>query len=380
MAPTARRGAQTTAAAARHDAGDARGAAQQGVRQRGRARPHHPVASRAPSDGRPARDHAGRVPHGGGGRVDSELTGAYDAGMDSPQATRLRRRVVVDQRDLAEAIGGRIRAARLAAGLTQQALAGDRYTKAYISALELGHAKPSMAALDYLAPRLGTTPDRLLADEAGRWTRVDADLHLAAGRYPDAVVAYRDLADRTVEPVRRGELLLGAGEAAARLRDPVDAGSLLAEASALLEQGGRLADRVRARYWLAWVHMAHDDPGEARRLLLGLLDMDLAQAEDPDLEVRIRMALAAIENSHGSPERAALYLDEARAAVDGMDLRRRAVYFELLTRTRHAAGDAEGAIRAGLEAITLYRAAEQTLDVADLENELAMSFQEIGNL
>src|SRR5215204_4116541 len=300
--------------------------------------------------------------------------------MDSPQATRLRRRVVVDQRDLAEAIGGRIRAARLAAHLTQQELAGERYTKAYISALELGHAKPSMAALDYLAPRLGTTPDRLLADEAGRWTRVDADLHLAAGRYPDAVVAYRDLADRTVEPVRRGELLLGAGEAAARLRDPVDAGSLLAEASALLEQGGRLADRVRARYWLAWVHMAHDDPGEARRLLLGLLDMDLAQAEDPDLEVRIRMALAAIENSHGSPERAALYLDEARAAGDGMDLRRRAVYFELLTRTRHAAGDAEGAIRAGLEAITLYRAAEQTLDVADLENELAMSFQEIGNL
>src|SRR5215204_5266320 len=120
--------------------------------------------------------------------------------------TQTRRRVVVDHSELAKAIGSRIRTARLAAGLTQQELAGDRYTKAYISALELGHAKPSMAALNYLAPRLGTTPDRLLTDHAGRWTRVDADLHLAAGRYPDAVVAYRDLADRTVEPVRRGEL------------------------------------------------------------------------------------------------------------------------------------------------------------------------------
>ena len=82
--------------------------------------------------------------------------------------TKKRRRVVVDQRELALAIGGRIRAARLAAGLTQQELAGDRYTKAYVSALELGHAKPSMAALDYLAPRLGTTSDQLIADHTTR--------------------------------------------------------------------------------------------------------------------------------------------------------------------------------------------------------------------
>ena len=80
-----------------------------------------------------------------------------------------RRRVVVDQRALARAIGGRIRAARLAAGMTQQELAGERYTKAYVSALELGHAMPSMAALDYLAPRLGTTSDRLIADLSPLW-------------------------------------------------------------------------------------------------------------------------------------------------------------------------------------------------------------------
>ena len=57
-----------------------------------------------------------------------------------------RRRIVVDDSALADGIGGRIRQARLAAGLTQQQLAAGRYTKAYISALEKGHAKPSMAA------------------------------------------------------------------------------------------------------------------------------------------------------------------------------------------------------------------------------------------
>src|SRR6478735_4301535 len=127
--------------------------------------------------------------------------------------TRKRRRVVVDHRELARAIGGRIRAARVAAGLTQQELAGDRYTKAYVSALELGHAKPSMAALDYLAPRLGTTSDRLIADHATRWSRLDADLHLASGRLAEAAEAYEDLAELATDRVSRGELLLGAAEA-----------------------------------------------------------------------------------------------------------------------------------------------------------------------
>ncbi|HEU0244949.1 MAG TPA: helix-turn-helix transcriptional regulator [Candidatus Limnocylindrales bacterium] len=300
--------------------------------------------------------------------------------MQATEGTRSRRRVVVDQRELAKAIGQRIRTARIAAQLTQQELAGDRYTKAYISALELGHAKPSMAALDYLAPRLGTTPDRLLTDHAGRWTRVDADLHLAAGRNQEAIDAYLELADRTPDGVVRGELLLGAGEAYARLRDVVQAGPLLAEASSLLAKGGRPADRVRAQYWRSWVHMHLNDPDEARRLLIDLLEHGLEDAEDPDMEVRIRIALASIESWHGSPDRARQYLEEARGGIEGLDIRRRAVLYDVLSVARRNAGDAEGAIRAGLEAITLFRAAHQVDDIAMLENQLAVAFVEIGNL
>ena len=71
------------------------------------------------------------------------------------ETVKKRRRVVVDESALAEAIGARIKQARLAAGLTQAQLAGDRYTKAYVSALEHGLAKPSMAALTFLSERLG---------------------------------------------------------------------------------------------------------------------------------------------------------------------------------------------------------------------------------
>ena len=75
--------------------------------------------------------------------------------MADVTAPRTRRVVVVDNSALAKAVGDRIRERRERARLTQQQLAGDRYTAAYISALERGLAKPSLASMAYLAPRLG---------------------------------------------------------------------------------------------------------------------------------------------------------------------------------------------------------------------------------
>ena len=300
-------------------------------------------------------------------------------GMDVIE-TRKRRRVVVDHRELARAIGGRIRAARVAAGLTQQELAGDRYTKAYVSALELGHAKPSMAALDYLAPRLGTTSDRLIADHATRWSRLDADLHLASGRLAEAAEAYEDLAELATDRVSRGELLLGAAEAHCKLHQAQAASPLLIEAIRLLATGGRPADQQRAQYWLAYVHMALDDPDEARRLLQAMLGTDPSLVEDPDFEVRVRIALAQLETEHGDPARGALYLEEARDLTGSLDLRKRGIYFDALSKARFEANDTEGAIRAATEALALFRASEQEVQEAQLENALAMSFVRLGNL
>jgi DNA-binding XRE family transcriptional regulator len=59
--------------------------------------------------------------------------------------TRRRSHVEAD-RPLARQIGARLRRARLHASLTQAQLAEGRYTKAYVSALENGLVKPSMAA------------------------------------------------------------------------------------------------------------------------------------------------------------------------------------------------------------------------------------------
>jgi transcriptional regulator with XRE-family HTH domain len=280
----------------------------------------------------------------------------------SETVVRTRRRVVVDQRDLARAIGARIRAARQAAGLTQQQLAGDRYTKAYISALELGHAKPSMAALDYLAPRLGTRPDRLLTDESERWTRLEADIHLAAGRFDQALEAFLTLASRETDKTRRGEILLGAGEAAVRTRRFDE------------------ADVRRTTYWQAAAHGALDDPDMARHMLLGLLNDGPAEGDDPGFEARIRIGIAQQEFVHGSVERARVYLEEAADTADQLDVRRRASYYDTLAKVRSAAGDHEAAVRAGTVALTLLREVGYEVQAASMENDMAMTLAAIGSL
>ena len=107
---------------------------------------------------------------------------------------------------------------------------------------------------------------------------------------------------------------------------------------------------------------------------------DPSLVEDPDFEVRVRIALAQLETEHGDPARGALYLEEARDLTGSLDLRKRGIYFDALSKARFEANDTEGAIRAATEALALFRASEQEVQEAQLENALAMSFVRLGNL
>jgi len=64
-------------------------------------------------------------------------------------------------------IADRVREARLAAGLSQTALAGSAFSPSYISLIEAGHREPTDAALAVLAERLSTTVEFLKHGEDG---------------------------------------------------------------------------------------------------------------------------------------------------------------------------------------------------------------------
>jgi transcriptional regulator with XRE-family HTH domain len=295
-------------------------------------------------------------------------------------ATRTRRRIVVDDSPLARAIGTRIRRARLATGLTQQQLAGERYTKAYISALENGLAKPSMAALNFLAPRLGTTASALLTDPDVAWRRLEADLFLASGDFIRALDTCVELIDRTDAPARRAELLLITAECHCRLERPAEAIRPAAEAANLFEAAGREMDRAIAEYWLASAQYQVDNVVEARSLLGSIVNRVRAGLTlAPDFLTRLFVAAAMVETNAGQPKVALAYLEEARAVGADLDDRRRGLFLSTLANAHREAGDLEGAIGLGLQALALLRAAEAELEMGQIENLLAMAYLANGN-
>src|SRR5439155_26803369 len=77
-------------------------------------------------------------------------------------------------------LGERLRQLRVAAGLTQTELAGDRCSKEYVSQIERGKTRPTRETIEWLAVRLGVDAgflaNGLATDERAR---LDAGLSRA---------------------------------------------------------------------------------------------------------------------------------------------------------------------------------------------------------
>jgi tetratricopeptide (TPR) repeat protein len=276
-------------------------------------------------------------------------------------------------------VGPRLRAARHRAGLTQRQLAGDRYTAAYISALEVGLVRPSWAALTYLSGRLGLAIHELVREAQPGWDRLAADLHLAAGEWQQAVDQYTNLLDAETGPdaalLRRGR-----AEALCRLRRPREALADAAAAYEALTQAGQQADAAYAGYWLSYAHYQLDNTQEAAALLHQILaEVRAGLAVQADFKVRLLVALAANESWDGHHDRALALLEEGRAVSDEMDDRRRASFLFSLALGYAQTGDHEGALRAGTAALPLFEAADADYEATSLRNSLALTYLKMGN-
>jgi tetratricopeptide (TPR) repeat protein len=282
---------------------------------------------------------------------------------------------------LARQIGGRIREARRRAGMTQQQLAGDRYTKAYVSALETGIARPSMVALSYLSERLGLPPSHFLDEQTPAWTRLEVDMQLASGDWEAAAAGYATLLDQTLDDQNRAEVLRGQAEALVRVDRGRDAVPAAAEAARIFGSLGRVADEALARYWLAYGLYLSDAEADARSMLTGLLERVRAGLRvEPEFEMRLLMALAAVESRMGNHAQSLAHLEVARGMGDDLDDRRRAMFLFNLAISYRETGDLEAAIRSGTQGLALLRAAGSSFESAQIENDLAMAYLATGNL
>jgi len=183
-------------------------------------------------------------------------------------------------------LGERVRQLRVAAGLTQSELAGDRCSKEYVSQIERGKTRPPRETIEWIAERLGVDPEFLAngvtADQRGR---VEAALArgealVEANRETDALSEFDDVRSAVLAtglPELEVRSLSGEAHARMRLGDVREAIDLLNRARTLTERPG-FSDVERAdvlfrlgvcRYKLSSIQTA-----------LGLLNEALALADD----------------------------------------------------------------------------------------------------
>jgi tetratricopeptide (TPR) repeat protein len=124
-----------------------------------------------------------------------------------------------------ETLGERVRRLRSAAGLTQAALAGERFSKEYVSQIERGKTRPTQETIAWLAARLGVDAGFLVDGVPGD-TRARAEAALArgealneAGQFEEALASFDDVRTAiALAPVHDLELRSICGEWNALIR------------------------------------------------------------------------------------------------------------------------------------------------------------------
>ena len=149
-------------------------------------------------------------------------------------------------------LGERVRALRVAAGMTQVELAGGRFSKEYISQIERGKTRPTQATVAWLAERLGVDQGFLSVGVSTEdRTKVEALLARAealseAHKYSEAIEAFTDARSAgTWAPAFELRALSGAAWALQQSGDINPALELLQQARDVAE-GPQFSDVDRA--------------------------------------------------------------------------------------------------------------------------------------
>lgn len=199
--------------------------------------------------------------------------------MHEPTATK--QRATAAQAGLR--LGERLRQLRVAAGMTQTELAGDRFSKEYVSQIERGKTRPTRETIEWLAVRLGVDAGFLAngvsADERGR---VDAAISraealLEARRNPEAIAEFENLRSAVLATgLPELEVRTLSGEATVRMREGQVREALeLLDRARHLSEGPEFSDLERAdvlfrigmaRYKLSSVQTAINLFNEALKL------------------------------------------------------------------------------------------------------------------
>ncbi|MBM4434047.1 MAG: tetratricopeptide repeat protein [Chloroflexi bacterium] len=306
-----------------------------------------------------------------------------------PARSEPRRRTPAPVSEGLERLGERLRKARTEAGLSQSQLGAPHFTRAYISALELGKIRPAMKSLEFLAARLGKSVAHFVDDEKQVRQRRERDLDinaaatlLARSTAGDALQKVNALLENATTPDEIARLRLMAGTAHNFLAHGRDALRELTIADKLLTQMNS-ADGSRAvRHQMAIALRNLGELDRARSLLLDLLHAaERSDTADRVFRMKLLRDLGVVSWELGEYEKASAYYESALEwAKDIGDVSGLIAIYNGLAYAHRALGDLEGATTYLQRALGASQIANDLAASALLHNALAVFAGERGHL
>ncbi|MBM4420260.1 MAG: helix-turn-helix transcriptional regulator [Chloroflexi bacterium] len=281
-------------------------------------------------------------------------------------------------------VGARIRSLRVARGLTQAQLAGQSYTKAYVSMLESGRTRASMKALEHIAAALGVQPSDLLggqtAPAAPQYQLLEARRFIEEGTWRPAADILEKLEEglTAVDQVVRLRYLAVAYNG---LGQPKQAFPVIERAQKMADLLGDESERVRIESVLAMAYKTTYAYDEAQRHLKRCIEAcETGVLSDPPFLFRRLVDLANIYSAQRQPKQALAMFERAMALGERFPNRTYlAGVYSGMARSYHEVGDLELAIRYAQRSLDLYEELGLLDQVACMLDDAALLYAEYGN-
>lgn len=274
--------------------------------------------------------------------------------------------------------------------MSQAQLGAPYFTRAHVSAIELGKIRPAMRSLEHIAKKL---------DKPASYFLDDADVERARGERELEIGSIAGLLTHTSAPdaLRRADKLLDAGDLSVRetCRVRIYAGSALnlvhrgREAIKTLTIARRLASELRdepltraAEYQLAVATRIAGNPRGAREMLEALLRrIETAKPPDQLLRLRILITLGGCAQDLGEPQAATTYYQQALEWSSEIgDLARIAFIHQGLGNAYRALGDHDGAAGHYQRALASAELGKDLVGVLIMRNALAVIAADAGRI
>ncbi len=302
-------------------------------------------------------------------------------------ASRTRSRRPVPLSPSLQQLGERVRSARTASGLTQTQLGDPHFTRAYVSAIELGKIRPAMKSLEFIAAKLGKSVAYLLEEEGERrkgeerrLKRAQAMQLVAEGRADEAVAILQPflIDSRGAE---RASMLRALGRAHWEAGRGSKAVPILEEALRfyLATNDVEGVARTRAQLGMA-LHLLMSYAEAAEQLEMALVALVRGEVRDQLFKVHVLHNLGLTFFQRGDFETALQHFE--RAAAEGSDIgddKWTASLYAAMGMSRLELGDFESAITYLHKSETLFESIRNKSRAAEIRLHTARTLHALGH-